>query len=82
MTETQKKIMSYIRRYIKRKGFPPTQREIAKYTGRSVSTINEALGVLEGMGKLGRNTQRQANTGKGRTIQLPGAGSNSRRIDL
>lgn len=82
MNETQKKILSYIRRYVKRKGFPPTQREIAKYADRSVSTVNEALAGLEKLGKISRQTIRSANTGKGRTIQLPGSDANSRTVNL
>lgn len=82
MNDTQKKILAYIRRYYKRKGFTPTQREIAAYAGRSVSTINEALAGLEKLGKISRQTIRSANTGKGRTITLPGSDTNSRRIDL
>lgn len=82
MNDTQKKILAYIRRYQNRKGVTPTQREIAKVVGRSVSTVNEALEKLEAMGKLDRQKNRSANAGKGRTIILPGAGEGSRRIDL
>jgi len=82
MNDTQKKILAYIRRYQKRKGIVPTQREIAKAVGRSVSTVNEALAKLQVQGKIDRQSSRSANTGKGRTIILPGAGESSRRIDL
>lgn len=82
MNETQKKILAYIRRYHKRKGFAPTQREIAAYAQRSVSTINEALAGLEALGKISREKTRSANSGKGRTIILPGSNVNSRTIDL
>ena len=82
MNDTQKKILAYIRRYQKRKGVVPTQREIAKAVGRAVSTVNEALAVLQAQGKIERQVGRSANTGKGRTIILPEAGARSRRIDL
>ena len=82
MNDTQKKILAYIRRYSKRKGVVPTQREIAKHVGRSVSTVNEALSALEAMGRIGRLRDRSANTGKGRTIILPGSQTNSRTINL
>lgn len=82
MNDTQKKILAYIRRYAKRKGVAPTQREIAKAVGRSVSTVNEALASLQSQGRIDRLKDRSANTGKGRTIILPGSDTNSRRIDL
>lgn len=82
MNETQKRILNYIRRYVKRKGYSPTQREIAAYAGRSVSTVNEALAGLEKLGKINRQTIRSANTGKGRTIELPGTNNNSRTVNL
>ncbi len=82
MNDTQKKILAYIRRYHKRKGVTPTQREIAQYVQRSVSTVHEALAGLEALGKISRQTIRSANTGKGRTIVLPGSDTNSRKIDL
>lgn len=82
MNETQKRILSYIRRYVKRKGYSPTQREIAAYAGRSVSTVNEALAGLEKLGKISRQTIRSANTGKGRTIELPGTNNNSMTVNL
>ena len=82
MNDTQKKILAYIRRYAKRKGVVPTQREIAKHVGRSVSTVNEALASLETLGRIQRLTERSANTGKGRTIILPGSQTNSRTINL
>lgn len=82
MNDTQKKILTYVRRYARRKGVVPTQREIAKYVGRSVSTVNEALAGLEASGRISRQSARSANTGKGRTIVLPGSSVNSRKIDL
>lgn len=82
MNETQKKILAYIRRYAKRKGQAPTQREIAKAVGRSVSTVNEALASMENLGHIQRANDRSANTGKGRTISLPGSDTNSRKTDL
>jgi predicted transcriptional regulator len=82
MNDTQKRILAYVRRYQKRKGVSPTQREIAAYAGRSVSTVNEALAGLEKLGKISRQTIRSANTGKGRTIELPGSDANSRTVNL
>lgn len=82
MTETQKKIMAYIRRYYKRYGHAPTQREIAGSIGRAVSTTSQAIAGLEAIGKLSRQSTHSPNTGKGRTISLPGSDFNSRRVDL
>ncbi len=82
MNDTQKRILNYIRRYTKRNGFSPTQREIAAHAERSVSTVSEALAGLEALGKITRNSARSANQGKGRTISLPSSDLNSRRIDL
>lgn len=82
MTETQKKILAYIRRYTKRHGYAPTQREIANSIGRAVSTTSEAIAGLERLGKLERQSTHSPNAGKGRTISLPGSDFNSRRIDL
>lgn len=82
MTDTQRKIMAYIRRYYKRHGFTPTQREIATSIGRAVSTTSQAIAGLERLGKLSRQSTLSPNAGKGRTISLPGSDFNSRRIDL
>jgi repressor LexA len=63
VTTTQQKILDFHREWIKRRGYPPTQREIADAVGlRSQSTVSYHLKILKKRGHL------TFDAGKPRTI--------------
>lgn len=64
--ESQEKILSYIKKVVKAKGYPPSVREICEATGlRSTSTVHAHLKRLEKRGMISRDSM------KPRAISLP-----------
>ena len=58
-TETQKKVLEFIREEIRERGLPPTIREIGKRFGfRSTGTVRDHLRALEQKGYLRRTQNR------------------------
>ena len=51
-TDTQKETLDFIKKYSKKKGYSPTQTEIAKRFRKSLGAINERLQNLEAIGKI------------------------------
>lgn len=58
LTDRQQAVVSFIRQYTLRHGYPPTQRQIAKGVGlSSVSSIQYQLARLEDRGVLDRDVR-------------------------
>jgi repressor LexA len=59
LTKRQKEIFDYIKRYVRKYGYPPTVREIGKALGlHSPSTVHAHLGKLEKSGLLRRDPSK------------------------
>jgi repressor LexA len=59
LTKRQKEIFDFIRRYLRRYGYPPTVREIGKGMGlHSPSTVHAHLAKLEKLGVLRRDPSK------------------------
>lgn len=58
LTPKQKQIFEYIKKYIKKKGYSPTQKEIGKHFGLVKSTIHQHIEALKEKGYL--NNQARA----------------------
>jgi len=59
LTKRQKEIFDYIKRYVRKHGYPPTVREIGKALGlHSPSTVHAHLAKLEASGLLRRDPSK------------------------
>jgi repressor LexA len=59
LTKRQKEIFDYIKRYLRKHGYPPTVREIGKALGlHSPSTVHAHLAKLEALGLLRRDPSK------------------------
>jgi len=59
LTKRQREIFDYIRRYLRKYGYPPTVREIGKALGlHSPSTVHAHLAKLEQIGMLRRDSSK------------------------
>lgn len=56
LTQKQKQILDYIKKYKKKHGVSPTFEEIGKYTGKAFSTVHEHVRALVKKGYLIKNT--------------------------
>lgn len=65
LTPKQKHIFEYIRKYINKRGYSPTQKEIGKHFGLVKSTVHQHIESLKGKGYLNK-LYHQA-----RAIELP-----------
>lgn len=54
LTPKQKQIFEYIKKYIKRKGYSPTQKEIGKHFGLVKSTVHQHIETLKEKGYLNK----------------------------
>jgi site-specific DNA-methyltransferase (adenine-specific) len=54
LTPKQKQVFEYIKKYIKKKGYSPSQKEIGKYLGLVKSTIHQHIKVLVEKGYLNK----------------------------
>jgi len=66
LTKTQKKYYNYIKKFIQRNGYSPTEREIQKHFKRAPVTVRGALTILQKKGYISRIPK------KARTITLIG----------
>jgi len=55
LTEKQATVLAYIRRHIKRYGYAPSVREVAKATGRSPTAAQHLMTQLEKRGAIKRS---------------------------
>ncbi|REJ67642.1 MAG: hypothetical protein DWQ28_06595 [Proteobacteria bacterium] len=55
LTEKQATVLAYIRRHIKRYGYAPSVREVAKATGRSTTAAQHLMTQLEKRGAIKRS---------------------------
>jgi len=58
LTSKQKRVFDYIKRYSKKRGYSPTQKEIGKHFGLVKSTIHQHVETLKEKGAL--NNQARA----------------------
>jgi len=54
LTPKQKQIFEYIKKYAKKKGYSPTQKEIGKHFGLAKSTVHQHIESLKGKGYLNK----------------------------
>ena len=60
LTEREKQILEYMRKEIKKKGYPPTVREVCTSLNiKSTSTVHKALGVLEKQGYIRKDPSKR-----------------------
>jgi len=57
LTQKQKQIFEYIKKYIKKKGYSPTQKEIGKRFGLVKSTVHQHIEALKEKGVLNNQTR-------------------------
>jgi len=57
LTQKQKQIFEYIKKYIKKKGCSPTQKEIGKHFGLVKSTVHQHIEILKEKGVLNNQTR-------------------------
>ena len=72
LTPKQKQIFEYVKKYIKKKGYSPTQKEIGRHFGLVKSTIHQHIETLKEKGYLNKVDY------KNRSIEI----SNNRNSDL
>jgi len=61
LTPKQKQIFEYVKKYIKKKGYSPTQKEIGKHFGLVKSTVHQHIETLKEKGYLNKiNNQARA----------------------
>jgi repressor LexA len=68
LTRRQSQVVTYVRRYAERFGYPPSRREIADELGVSVNAITGHLAAAERKGAL----RRAARVARGLTIPVRG----------
>jgi repressor LexA len=84
LSTREKKILDYMRAEIKKKGYPPTVREVCAALGiRSTSTVHKALGSLEAQGFIRKDPskRRAVEVLNGEDEQTPVRKNSGRRED-
>src|SRR5437867_11177470 len=80
LTDRQQQALDFISRYIARRGFPPTLREIGEHMGiRSTNGVNDHLKALEKKGYLEREDLKSRAL---RPISLDGAGPTGNMVEV
>lgn len=75
LTDREKQILEYMRKEIKKKGYPPTVREVcASLNIKSTSTVHKALGVLEKQGYIRKDPSKR------RAVEILGSKKESEPI--
>jgi repressor LexA len=80
LTKRQKEIFDYIRRYLRKNGYPPTVREIGQALGlHSPSTVHAHLAKLEKLGVLRRDPTKpraiEVLMDRAKRVMKPGTGT-------
>jgi repressor LexA len=80
LTKRQKEIFDYIRRYLRKHGYPPTVREIGQALGlHSPSTVHAHLAKLEKLGVLRRDPTKpraiEVLMDRAKRVMKPGTGT-------
>jgi len=83
LTDTQQRILDYIREYIVEHGYPPAIRDIGKAFG--ISSPNGVMGHLRALQKKGyihRDEKNATRGGRARSITIPGVTSGGFSLPL